>query len=409
MTVHHPTLDDARRLDAEDPLAPLRDRFVPTLPGRIYLDGHSLGRPPAAAQDTARALITTEWAHDLVNSWFSRWMRLQHDIGDLLGRHFLGAAPGQVVVTDSTGVNLYKLARAAVPARPERRLIVCDRGIFPTDRYILEGVAAERGLELRLVAFDEITGPTPDAVARVVDERTALVCLSHVDYRSGAIADMAAINAVARSAGALTLWDLCHSAGAVPVELDACGADLAVGCTYKYLSGGPGAPAFAYVRRPLQDRLTQPIWGWFGHRDQFAMPQGYDPAPGIRRFLVGTPPVLSLALVEDGCRLLAEPGIAALRAKSQALTGLLIELYDAWLAPLGVRLAGPREAALRGGHVAFAHPAAERFGKALEAEEVIVDVRPPDRLRFGLAPATTSFTEVWTAADRFRGIAAQMS
>ncbi|MFG1945675.1 kynureninase [Nonomuraea sp. NPDC048826] len=408
MTAHVPTLDDAHRLDAEDPLAWLRDRFAPALPGRVYLDGHSLGRPPATARHTADALISTEWAHDLVNSWFSRWMRLQHDLGDLLGRHFLGAAPGQVAVTDSTGVNLYKLAEAAVSARPGRRVVVCDRDIFPTDRYILEGVAAERGLVLRLADFDEITGPTPDAVARVVDERTALVCLSHVDYRSGAIADLAGISAVARSAGALTLWDLCHSAGVVPVELDASGADLAVGCTYKYLSGGPGAPAFLYVRHQLQDRLTQPIWGWFGHRDQFGMGQGYEPAPGMRRFLVGTPPVVSLALVEDGAGLLAEAGIAALRAKSRALTGFLVELYDAWLAPLGVRLAGPREPGLRGGHVAFAHPAAERFGKALEAEEVIVDVRPPDRLRFGLAPATTSFTEVWTAASRFRHIAAQL-
>lgn len=396
MTPPVTTVDEARRLDAADPLAPLRERFAPTRPGRIYLDGHSLGRAPASALDTARTVIAAEWAQDLVSSWFERWMRLQYDLGDTLGEHFLGAGPGQVVVTDSTSVNLYKLAGAAVTARPERRVVVCDRANFPTDRYLLEGLATQHRLELREVDV------TPDAVAAAVDERTALVFLSHVDYRSAAIADMAAINAVARSAGALTLWDLCHSAGVVPVDLDASGADLAVGCTYKYLCGGPGAPAFLYVRHALQNQLRQPIWGWFGHRDQFAMGQGFEPAKGIRRFLVGTPPVVSLALVRDGCSLLAEAGIAALRAKSQALTGFLIELYDAWLAPLDVRLASPREAAARGGHVALAHPAAEYLSKALEADDIIIDVRPPDVMRFGLAPATTSFTEVWTALDTLR-------
>ena len=398
----------AERLDHDDPLAGLRDQFVIEDPELLYLDGNSLGRLPRRSLERLREVVGREWGERLIRSWNEGWMDLPARAGDLLGEHLLGAAPGQVVVSDSTSVNLYKLAAAALDARPDREVIVSDRHNFPTDRYVLEGLAAERGRRLELVEFDELLGPTPEAVGRVVDGRTALLSLSQVDYRSGALADMAAIDAVARSAGTLTLWDLCHSAGAVPVELDAAGADLAVGCTYKYLNAGPGAPAFLYVRREHQARLRQPIWGWFGQRDQFAMGHGYDPAPDISRFLVGTPFVPGIALVEEGAALLAEAGIGRLRAKGVALTELLIALHDQWLAPLGFQLASPREAALRGSHVSLAHPDGWRISQALIARaRVVPDFRPPDRIRLGPAPVTTRFVDVWDAMDRLRRIVAE--
>jgi kynureninase len=398
----------AERLDRDDPLAGLRDQFVIDDPELLYLDGNSLGRLPRRSVERLREVIGREWGERLIRSWGEGWMDLPARAGDLLGEHLLGAAPGQVLVSDSTSVNLYKLAAAALDANPDREVIVSDRHNFPTDRYVLQGLASERGRRLELVEFDELLGPTAGAVERVVDGRTALLSLSQVDYRSGALADMAAIDAVARRAGALTLWDLCHSAGAVPVELDAAGADLAVGCTYKYLNAGPGAPAFLYVRREHQGLLRQPIWGWFGQRDQFAMGHGYVPAPDISRFLVGTPFVPGIALVEEGAALLAEAGIGRLRAKGTALTELLITLHDQWLAPLGFELASPREAALRGSHVALAHPDGWRISQARIARaRVVPDFRPPDRIRLGPAPATTRFVDVWDAMDRLRRIVAE--
>jgi kynureninase len=394
---------EAERLDRDDPLASFRDRFVVDDPDLIYLDGNSLGRLPRRSLERLRTLVEREWGRRLVRSWNEGWMDLPARAGDLIGRHLLGAAPGQVVVSDSTSVNLYKLAVAALDARPGRTVIVSDMGNFPTDRYVLEGLAAARGLRLELIECDELRGPSAEALARLLDERTALVSLSHVDYRSGALADMAAINAVAHDAGALTLWDLCHSAGSVPVELDASGTDLAVGCTYKYLNAGPGAPAFLYVRRQHVERMRQPIWGWFGQRDQFAMGQGYDPAPEMSRFLAGTPNVLGVALVEEGAALLAEAGIQRLRAKGIALTELLVSLHDAWLAPLGLTLASPREAAARGSHVAVAHADAFRICRALASRAgVVADFREPDRIRLGPAPIMTRFTDVWDAMDRLR-------
>src|SRR6266508_522202 len=395
----------AERLDRDDPLAGLRDQFVIDDPDLVYLDGNSLGRLPRRSIERLRTVVEREWGSRLVRSWNERWMDLPLRAGDSIGEHLVGAAPGQVAVSDSTSVNLYKLAVAALDASPDRRVIVSDRHNFPSDRYVLEGLALARGHDLELVEFDELQGPTAAAVERVLDGRTALLSLSQVDYRSGALADMAAINAVAHRAGALTLWDLCHSVGAVPVELDASGADLAVGCTYKYLNAGPGAPASLYVRREHQARLVQPIWGWFGQRDQFAMAQGYDPAPDVSRFLVGTPHVLGAALVEEGAALLAEAGIGRLRAKGIALTELLIALYDAWLAPLGLTLASPRDPEARGSHVAIGHPDAFRICRALiERAGVIPDFRAPDRIRLGPAPIVTRFTDVWDAMDRLRTV-----
>ncbi len=388
-------------LDATDPLARLRDEFVHDDPELIYLDGNSLGRLPKASAERVARTVREEWGHGLIRSW-SHWVDLPARAGDLIGESLIGAAPGQVVVSDSTTVNLYKLAVAALDARPDRTVIVTDDDNFPTDRYVLQGLATQRGLELRVVHGDIDQGLDPAALRDAVDETTALVSLSHVAYRSGALLDMRAVNDLVHAAGALVLWDLCHSAGSVPVELDATGADLAVGCTYKYLNGGPGAPAFLYVRRDLQPELRQPIWGWFGQRDQFVMGPSYDPVPGIERFLTGTPSVVAIAAVEEGVRPLAEAGIGRLRAKGSALTEYLIELAGAWLP--GLTLATPRDPARRGAHVSLCHPEAWRMSRALIDAKVIPDYRTPSRLRLGPAPITARFTDVWDGLDRLRTI-----
>jgi kynureninase len=389
--------------DAADPLAAFRKRFFLEDPALIYLDGNSLGMLPLTTADRIAEVVRSEWGGGLVRSW-SHWIGLPGRAGDLLGSYLLGAAAGEVVVCDSTTVNLYKLARAALAARPGRPVIVTDDDNFPTDRYVLAGIAAERGAELRLIRTDLDSGLTADAVRAAVDSSTALVSLSHVAYRSGALADMAEITGIVHDVGALALWDLCHSAGSVPVELDACGADLAVGCTYKYLNAGPGAPAFLYVSRRLQTALRQPIQGWFGQRAQFEMGPSYDPVPGIGRFLTGTPDIAGTAAVEEGARLLAEAGIDRLREKGIRLTEYLIALADAWLASLGCVVASPRDPARRGSHVCLRHPEAWRLGQALIHAGVVGDYRTPDRLRLGPVPITTRYADVWDAMDATRRI-----
>ena len=392
----------AEGLDAADPLGGYRARFALDDPSLVYLNGNSLGALPLATMRRLESMIRSEWGGALARSW-DHWVDLPGRAGDLVGA-LIGAAPGQVVVTDNTTVNLYKLACAALDARPGRHVIVTDQDNFPSDRYVVEGIGAQRGTGLRMLAADLSEGLAPDAVRAAVDEDTALVSLSHVAYRSGALADMAAITTIVHEAGALMLWDLCHSVGAVPVELDACDADLAVGCTYKYLNAGPGAPAFLYVSARLREVLRQPIWGWFSQRDQFAMGPRYDPAAGIAKFMTGTPPILGTAAVEEGARLLLEAGIGAMRAKSVQLTSYLIDLADAWLVPLGCALATPRQAARRGGHVTFCHPRAEQIVGQLAAANILTDYRTPDRFRLGLSPLTTRFTDVWSAIDATRDI-----
>ncbi len=314
----------------------------------------------------------------------------------------LGAAPGQTAVADSTTVLLYKLMRAAVAARPGRTEIVVDTDNFPTDRYVAEGVARECGLEVRWVEVDPAAGLTPALVAEAVGPRTALVVASHVAYRSAWIADAAEITRVAHDAGALVLWDLSHSVGSVPVALDAWDADLAVGCGYKYLNGGPGAPAFAYVARRLLADLDQPITGWMGHRDPFLMGPGYAPADGIRRILSGTPPIVGMQPMRDMLELVETVGMEAVRAKSLRLTAYAIDLADEVLAPLGVDLASPREADRRGGHVTLTHPAMREVTAALWRRDVIPDYRDPGGLRLGLSPLSTSYAEVARGVEAIR-------
>ncbi|HEY9390333.1 MAG TPA: kynureninase [Mycobacteriales bacterium] len=391
----------AEALDAADPLSSFVDRFVVAEPDLIYLDGNSLGRLPRATVDRLGHAVTEEWGRGLIRSW-SDWMGLSRRVGDLIGTRILSARPGEVVISDSTTVNLYKLAAAALDARPDRRVIVTDDDNFPTDLYVLAGLAAAHGCTVRRVPADPDRGLDPGVLRAALDEDVALLSLSHVAYRSGALADMAAVTRLAHDAGALMLWDLCHSVGAVPVPLTDSGADLAVGCTYKYLNGGPGSPAFLYVRSELQDQLRQPIWGWFGQADQFQMARDHTPAPGIDHFLVGTPPVLQTYAVEQGAALVAEAGLDRLHAKGMALTSYLVELADEWLAPLGFRVASPRDPAHRGSHVSLHHPAAWQCSQALIDRGVIPDYRTPERLRLGPAPLTTSFTQVWDALDRLR-------
>jgi kynureninase len=383
------TREEAVRLDAEDPLAGFKERFVRDDGDRLYLDGNSLGRLPLTTRDRLAATIA-QWGEELVGGWHA-WIDLPARVGDLLAEHVLGARPGEVVVGDSTTVNLYKLCAAVLDSRDGA--IVTDRGNFPTDRYVLEGLAAQRGRELHLV-------DTPEQAVAV--RGAALVALSHVGYRSGEIADMAALTAATE---AEVVWDLCHSAGALPVDLRGSGVQLAVGCTYKYLNGGPGAPAFLYVAAERQAGLRSPIWGWFGQRDQFAMERDYDPVDGIGRFQAGTPPILALAAVEEGVRLTAEAGLAAIRAKSTSLTELIVALHDAWLAPLGFGLGSPRDRARRGSHVAVTHPQAWPINVALiERANVVPDFRGPDAIRLGVAPLYTSHADVWDALDRLRGL-----
>ena len=396
MAVHSSASLDPGPLDAADPLASFRDRFVIPDPDLVYLDGNSLGRLPRQTAERLTGLVGDEWGGEMIRGW-DHWLAEPARVGDLLASAVLGARRGEVIVSDSTTVNFYKLAHAALEARPGRRVIVTDRANFPTDRYVLEGLARARDLEIAWLDPDPVDGPQPRDVAEVAAahaENVALITLSHVNYRSAAIADMAAITDIAHAAGALALWDLSHSAGSIQVDLDGSGADLAVGCTYKYLNGGPGAPAWLYVRESLQGELRNPIQGWFGQRDQFAMAQGYDPQPGIGQWLTGTPGMLGLAAAETGIALVAEAGIGRIRAKGVALTEFAIALVDARLAEHGFSVGNPRDAARRGAHVSIRHPDARRLTAELIARGVIPDFREPDSIRFGLSPLTTSFRDV---------------
>jgi kynureninase len=393
-------------LDDADPLAPLRERFLGTDSPLVYLDGNSLGRPLAVTPERLRSFVEDEWGTRLIRGWDEGWFDLPLTLGDELGRVCLGAAPGQVAVGDSTTVLLYKLMRAAVAARPGRTEIVIDRDNFPTDRYVAMGVAQECGLTVRWVDVDTAAGVAVDQVAEAVGEQTAVVALSHVSYRSAWVADVAAITRVAHAAGALVLWDLCHSVGSVPTELDAWGVDLAAGCTYKYLNGGPGSPAFCYVAGRHLDSFAQPIQGWMGNTDPFLMGPDYRPVAGIRRFLSGTPAVVGMLAIQDMLALIDEVGIDAVRKKSEQLTSYAVELADERLAPYGVTLASPRDPARRGGHVTLHHPRMREVVESLWTRDVIPDYRDPGGLRIGLSPLSTSYDELERGIDQVRAVLA---
>ena len=399
------TREQAKIFDEQDPLASFRERFV-IQEGVIYMDGNSLGRLPVKTQELVASTVSEEWGKGLVRSWHS-WIDLASQVGASLAP-LIGAASSEVILSDSTSVNLYKLAIAALRHLADRPVIISDRSNFPSDLYVLQGVASVTGAELHLIDCDPIEGPSVDDVRRALTEnqgRVGLVTFSHVNYRSASIADMRAITSAVHAEGALVLWDLCHSAGAVPLDLDSCDVDLAVGCTYKYLNGGPGAPAFLFVRQRLQGVMSQPIWGWFGKKDQFDFSETYEPADGIGRFVVGTPPILSLRAAGVGIELIAEAGIDAIRAKSEKLTAMMVDLFDERLALLGLGLATPRAPSRRGSHVSIQHDDAYRICSALiENHSVIPDFRAPDVIRFGVPPIYTRFVDAWDAMDRLSSV-----
>ena len=399
----------ARALDEQDELAPFRERFVIDDPGLIYLDGNSLGRLPVESLALARELVEVQWGRQLIRSWNEGWWDLPQRVGGKIAR-LLGAAADEVIVADSTSVNLFKLVVAALQARPGRTKVVTDDLNFPSDLYVLQAalrLAGEGGRLETVPSADGMTVPV-EALAAAVDTDTALVALSHTAFKSAYVYDMAAVTALAHRSGALVLWDLSHSAGAMPLSLGETGADLAVGCTYKYLNGGPGAPAFLFARRELQPALENPIAGWFGQQEPFQFSLEYQPSPGLRKLLTGTPPVLSLALIEPGVDLLLEAGLERLRAKSVRQTEYLIGLSDAWLAPLGFRLGSPREARQRGSHVSLSHAEGLRINRALiERMRVVPDFRYPDSIRLGVCPLYTTYAEIHAAMTALRTVTAE--
>jgi kynureninase len=370
----------ALALDAIDPLAAWRDQFDLTAPGLagrdlIYLDGNSLGRTPLRTIERLDAVVRGEWARDLIRSW-DHWLDLPQRVGDRLAP-LIGAADGEVAVHDSTSVNLYQVVHGALALRPDRAVIAIDAHDFPSDRYIVDGIAAATGRTVRH-GFDRL-------------DDVAVVVRSMVDYRTAEVVDIATETARATAAGALVIWDLSHAAGVLAVDLHGAGAQLAVGCTYKFLNGGPGAPAFTYVAHELQSLITQPIWGWFSQRDQFAMGPEYQPRPDIGRMLIGTPSILALAAADAGISVSADAGIDAIAAKATALTGFGIDLCDQW----GLTTCTPREASRRGGHISVVHPQARQLCRRLIDEcGVIPDFREPDIVRLGMSPLTTRFVDV---------------
>ena len=392
--------DEAAAADAADPLAGFRDAF--RLRERlIYLDGNSLGPAPEAALAEVRTAADQEWAADLIESWNTAgWFELPVQLGDLIAR-LIGAHPGEVVVCDTTTLNVYKALHAGLSLRPDRRVIVAEGGGFPTDLYVTEGVLATRpDLSLRLEGVDA------PRLEDLIDDDVAVVLVNQVDYRSGRRRDVAELTARVHAAGAVVVWDLCHSAGAMEVGLEAAAADLAVGCTYKYLNGGPGSPAFVYCARRHQAAVRQPLSGWWGHARPFAFDARYEPDPGIRRFLCGTQPVLSLRALRAGLALAAEADIAAVRDKSVALTERFIALVEASCGRFGVGLRSPREADARGSQVALAHPDGYAIVQALIARGVVGDFRAPDILRFGFAPLYLRHADVVEAARQLQDVLA---
>ena len=390
------TADEAKRLDASDPLAFARQRFSIS-DDIVYLDGNSLGALPRAAPAALATTAERQWGEDLIAGWNKhQWIDWPAQIAARLAP-IVGAKPNELLVADSTTVCLFKLLAAAARARPGRSKIVTQKASFPTDLYAAQGVCDMLGLELRAVSRDEVMGE--------IDDQTAVVSLTHVDYKSASVYDMGAINDAAHAAGAFVLWDLCHSAGAIEVDLDGTGSDLAVGCGYKYLNGGPGAPAFIYVADRLQDELDNPLQGWMGHAEPFAFVDDYRPVGGINRFLTGTPPILALAALDAGIGTFDAIAMADVQAKSRKLSQLFIDEVEARCGD-EVRLASPRDSAQRGSHVVFEHSEGYAVMQALIARRVIGDFRAPDLMRFGFTPLYTRFADVIRAAEILAGILA---
>jgi kynureninase len=417
--------DFALQLDQQDKLASFKEVFVIPDPSLVYFDGNSLGAMPKVAQEKSRQIVDEQWGKDLIRGWNKGWWDAPSRVGDKIGQ-LIGAAAGQTLVGDTVSLNLFKLATSALTLQPHKTRIITDTFNFPSDLYILQGInnllspsprlrrpspsgrgdGGEGKYEIiRIGASDNDITPDLAALEAAIDENTALVTLSHVVFKSGYMYDMQRITELAHKKGALVLWDLSHSVGSVPVHLDACNADFAIGCTYKYLNGGPGAPAFIYVNKNIQEKLSSPIWGWWGQKNPFDFDLDYTPAPGAQRFMVGTQPMISLLTMEAALEPTLQAGMDSLREKSILMTDYASFLTESWLVPFGFSLGSPLDSAMRGSHISIRHPEGYRINRALiEEMNVIPDFRAPDNLRLGFAPLYLSFADVWEGFDRIRRV-----
>ena len=411
-------IDFVRKLDSEDKLASFRNLFHFSDPDVCYLDGNSLGRLPKRTIEEVNSFLTDEWGHELVDGW-SHWIDQAQTAGDLVGKAALGAAPGQVLVCDTVSVNFYQLCSAAIKARPGRKKVIIDSSNFPTDRYVLAGIAEQFGLELITLDTDGSGGPgaisidstyeliTPELLKPHLDEDVALLTLQAINYRSGCRQDIKAITELARSFGILVVWDCSHAVGSIQLDLDENGVDLAVGCTYKYGNSGPGSPAWLYVRKELQPELRVPIQGWFAQEKQFEMGAFFEPSDEIRRFQIASPSIIGIRGVEVAFEMIREAGIANIEAKAALGTQLMIALSEQWLAELGFTLATPEESSKRGGHIILKHKDAKQIALALrKLKKVIPDYREPEAIRLAISPLPTSFEEVFEGFQRLRDLVA---
>ncbi|MCX6417265.1 MAG: aminotransferase class V-fold PLP-dependent enzyme [Actinobacteria bacterium] len=406
------TRQDALDLDAKDPLAKYRDSFVFTDPDVCYLDGNSLGRLPKATVETINKFLIEGWGTKIVDGW-GEWIDKAETTGDLIGRAALGAAAGQTLAMDTTSVNFYRLVRAAISARPGRKTIITDEANFPTDRYIMQGIAEELGLNLVVIPNDlqeHSTGEsfsdelvTSEILKPYLNDDVALVTLSVVAYRSGALHNIKELTDLVRASGALMVWDASHAVGAVDMQFDRDGVDLAVGCTYKYGNSGPGSPAWLYVNKRIQAELRMPIQGWFAQRNQFLMGSAFDQIEGMRGFQIASPSIIGLLCIDEGFGMIEDATIAQINAKASKGTDMMIELFDQWLAPLGYELVTPRDSKLRGGHISIYHPDAAQIARGLRDDmNVIPDYRAPNSIRLAISPLPTSYVEVFDGFERIR-------
>lgn len=402
------TRDEAKNLDSRDPLKGYRDEFIITDSDTCYLDGNSLGRLPKSTVAEINRFLFDEWGKKVVAGW-SDWIDEAEKVGDLLGEAALGAAPGQVLVMDTVSVNFYRLIKAAISLRPGKKVLVTDSANFPTDRYVLQGIAKELDLEIRLIdneilpnrIGDELV--TPELLEKYLDESVACVTLSQVNYRSGALHDVVALGEVARAKNIPFVWDASHAVGVVDIQYDKTNVDFAVGCTYKYGNSGPGSPAWMYVSKKMQEKLDMPIQGWFAQKNQFVMGQDFERASGMRGFQIASPSIIGLRCVKTSFEMIKEATLAEINKKAQIGTDLMIQLYDAWLQPLGFELVTPRQASQRGGHISLYHPEAEKIARGLREEKnLIPDYRVPNCLRVAISPLINSYEEVYEGFERIR-------
>jgi kynureninase len=402
------SLDKAKKLDAEDPLAGFRKKFVHEDPSVIYFDGNSLGKLPKATSELLSNVTDKQWGKELIDSWNKSWLNKNIEIGNKIAS-IIGAKEGEVIISDNTSINLYKLSKAAIQFQHPRKTIVSDNLNFPSDLYILQGIADEHGMKLEMVASrDEMTIDS-ESFIDYLNQDTGLVSLTHVAFKSAFMYDMEKITSIAHKVGALVLWDLSHSVGAVPLDMSQTNVDMAVGCTYKYLNGGPGAPAFLYVRKELQDTLFSPVKGWFGAANMFDFNLRYQPEDDIRRFLTGTPPIISQAAIEPGVDMIIDAGVSRIRNKSIQLSEYFVELYECELKSFGYVLTSPSNAQLRGSHISISHNEAFRITKALmdrsiDGYKIVPDFRAPHNIRFGFAPLYNAFEEIYSLVEKLKTI-----